>query len=66
MTRAKQNSEKKNLGSYFLLKYASLDNITHELRKFGPGGLIYKVDIGRAFRHIHIDLGDIDLLGIRH
>ena len=54
------------LGSHFLLKYPSLDDITRELRKLGPGVLIYKVDISRAFRHIHIDPGNIDLLGIRH
>ena len=54
------------LGSYFLLKYPSLDDITRELRNLGPGALIYKVDISRAFRHIRIDPGDIDLLGIRH
>ena len=54
------------LGSHFLLKYPSLDDITTELRKLGPGALIYQVDISRAFRHIRIDPGDIDLLGIRH
>ena len=54
------------LGSHFVLKYPSLDDITTELRKLGPGALIYKVDISRAFRHIRIDPGDIDLLGIRH
>ena len=54
------------LGSHFVLKYPSLDDITTELRKLGPGALIYKVDISWAFRHIHIDPGDIDLLGIRH
>ena len=54
------------LGSHFLLKYPSLDDITTELKKLGPGALIYKVDISRAFRRIRIDPGDIDLLGIRH
>ena len=54
------------LGSHFIVKYQSLDDITRELRKLGPGALIYKVDISRAFRHIRIDPGDIDLLGIRH
>ena len=54
------------LGSHFILKYPSLDDITRELRKLGPGALIYKIDISRAFRHIRIDPGDIDLLGICH
>ena len=59
---------KKNvyLGSHFILKYPSLDYITRELKKLGPGAPIYKVDISRAFRHIQIDPGDIDLLGICH
>ena len=51
------------LRSHFILKYPSLDDITREL---GPGALIYKVNISRAFRHIRIDPGDIDLLGIYH
>ena len=54
------------LGSHFILKYPSLDDITRELKKLGPGALIHKVNISRAFRHIRIDRGDIDLLGIRH
>ena len=59
---------KKNvyLGSHFIFKYPSLDDITRELRKLGRGALICKVDISRAFRHIRIDPGDIDLLGIHH
>ena len=48
------------------LQYPSVDGITQELRNLGPGALLYKIDISRAFRHIRIDLGDIDLLGIRH
>ena len=54
------------LGSHLILKYPSLVDITRELRKLGPGALIYKVNISKAFRHIRIDPGDIDLLGIRH
>ena len=54
------------LGSHFILKYPSFDDTTRELRKLGPGALIYKVDINRAFRHIQIDPSDIDLLGIHH
>ena len=54
------------LGSCFILKYLSLDDITQELMRLGPGALIYKVDISRAFRYIWIDPGDIDLLEICH
>ena len=28
--------------------------------------MLYKVDISRAFRHIRVDPGDIDLLGLSH
>ena len=37
-----------------------------EVKKIGPGALLYKVDINRAFRHIRIDHGNIDLLGLHH
>ena len=36
------------------------------LKRLGPGALIYKVDISRAFRHIRIDPGDLDLFGLKH
>ena len=32
----------------------------------GPGSLLYKVDISRAFRQLKIDPGDLDLLGLKH
>ena len=56
----------KYLDSYFTLQYPSVDHIIEEGKKIGPGALLYKVDISRVFRHIHIDLGDIDLLGLHH
>ena len=54
------------LGTYFTLHYPSLDNITNALKQLGPQALIYKIDISRAFRHLTIDPGDIDLLGLKH
>ena len=56
----------KYLDSYFTLQYPSIDHIIDRVKDIGPGSLFYKVDISRAFRHIHIDLGDIDLLGLHH
>ena len=56
----------KYLDTYFSLSYPSIDHIVQEIRKLGPGSLLYKVDISRAFRHLRIDPGDIDLLGILH
>ena len=52
------------LGSQFDLKFPSVDDITDELKRFGKGALLYKVDISRAFRHIKVDPGDYDLLGL--
>ena len=56
----------KYLGSYFELKYPSVDDIVHNLKQLGPTALLYKIDISRAFRHIRIDPGDLDLLGLKH
>ena len=56
----------KYLGTYFKLQYPTIDNITMALNNLGPGAMLYKVDISRAFRHIRIDPRDIDLLGISH
>ena len=32
--------------------------------KLGKGCEIFKIDIGRVFRHVPIDPGDLDLLGL--
>ena len=56
----------KYLDTYFSLSYPSIDHIVHHVKQLGPGSLLYKVDISRAFRHLRIDPGDIDLLGILH
>ena len=53
----------KYLDSYFSLQY---DHIIEKVKNIGPGALLYKVDISRAFRHIRIDPVDIDLLGLHH
>ena len=54
------------LNTYFTLQYPSIDHIVEKVKNLGPGSLLYKVDISRAFRHLRIDPGDIDLLGIYH
>ena len=45
----------KYLDSYFSLQYPSVHHIIEEVKNIGPGALLYKVDISRAFRHIRID-----------
>ena len=52
------------LDTDFVLTYPSVDNITQEVLKLGRGCKIFKVDISRAFRHVPIDPGDLDLLGL--
>ena len=41
-------------------------DIVHSLKQLGPTALLYKIDISRAFRHIRIDPGDLDFLGLKH
>ena len=53
------------LGSKFLLHYPSVDDIVQKLNELGPGSLMFKVDISRAFRQLKVDPGDIDLLGYK-
>ena len=55
----------KYLGSYFDLKYRSVDHIVDSLKELGTDALLYKIDISRAFRHLRIDPGDLDLLGLK-
>ena len=52
------------LGTQFQLHYPSVDDIVHKLNSLGPAAKIFKVGISRTFRHIRIDPGDIDLLGL--
>ena len=57
-------SSDKYLGTEFVLTYPSVDNATQEVLRLGRGCKIFKVDISRAFRHVPIDPGDLDLLGL--
>ena len=54
------------LGTKFQMHYPSVDAIIRTLNELGPSACIFQVDISRAFRHIRIDPGDIDLLGLQH
>ena len=58
-------SKKLHLNSKFPLTYPSVDQIVNKIFQLGPGSLIYKIDIGRAFRQLKVDPGDIDLLGLK-
>ena len=54
------------LDTYFELHYPSIDDIVHSVRCLGPSSKLFKVDISRAFRHLRVDPGDLDLLGLKH
>ena len=54
------------LGTDFQMHYPSVDTIIQQVITTGPAARIFKVDISRTFRHIHIDPGDIDLLELTH
>ena len=53
------------LNSPFALTFPTVDDITSQLRRLGWGALLYKIDVSRAFRHVRIDPGDFDLLGLQ-
>ena len=53
------------LGTKFVLNYPSIDNIVHRLIQLGPGSMLFKIDISRAFRQLKVNPGDIDLLGLK-
>ena len=57
-------SADKYLDTDIILTYPSIDNITDQILKLGKSYEIFKVDISRAFRHVPIDPGDLDLLGL--
>ena len=48
----------------FVLSLPTINDITSCVRASGPGSHLYKIDISRAFRHVKIDPGDLDLLGL--
>ena len=52
------------VGTDFVLSLPTIDHITSRVRALRPGTHLYKIDISRAFRHIKIDPGDLDLLGL--
>ena len=48
----------------FTLMFPTVDDITSELKRLGRGTLLYKIDLSHAFRHVKVDPGDYDLLGL--
>ena len=53
------------LATNFDLTFPNVDHITDAVKIVGPGAHLFKIDISRAFRHVKIDLFDLDLLGLR-
>ena len=52
------------LGTEFNLTFPTIDHIVNEVKQAGRGCHVFKVDVSRAFRHIKVDPGDLDLLGL--
>ena len=52
------------LDSDFALTFPTVNDKTAELKKLGRGALLYKVDVSHTFRHVKVDPGDFDLLGL--
>ena len=53
------------LNRVYKLQYPTIDNIISTLIKMGPGTLIYKVNLSRAFRQLRIDPIDFNLLCLK-
>ena len=53
------------LGSDFELMFSSVDDITNVLKRLGKGVFLYRIDVSRTFRHVKVDPGDHDLLGLQ-
>ena len=45
--------------------FPSVDDITNALKCLGRGAFLYKVNVSYAFRHVKVDLGDYNLLGLQ-
>ena len=52
------------LDAPFKLAFPTVDDIMSELKCLGRGALLYKIDVSRAFRHVKVDPGGYDLLGL--
>ena len=51
------------LGERQKLVFPSIDDLVKILHKKGPGCLLFKRDLSRAYRQLRVDLGSINLLG---
>ena len=54
------------LGEPFILRLPGTDALVDLIRHYGPGCLLYKKDLSRAYRQLRVDPRDYHLLGIRH
>ena len=54
-----------HLLSHFVPNYPSVDDIVKGIIELGPGSLLCKVDISRAFCQLKVDPRDINLLGLK-
>ena len=45
------------------LCYPTVDSLVAKIQDMGPGCLLYKKDLQKAYRQLYVDPGDIHLLG---
>jgi hypothetical protein len=48
----------------FILKLSTVDTICEAISKFGCGVKLFKIDLARAFRQLHVDPFDTKFLGL--
>jgi len=53
------------LGERVRLRYPSVDDLTALVARLGPGCLLYKSDLSRAYRQLYVDPADYHLLGFQ-
>jgi len=53
------------LGEFIQTKYPTVDNVISLILEKGPGCMLFKRDMNKAFRQIRVDPGDIHLLSFK-
>ena len=53
------------LGEPFLLHLPGVDSLVEFIQRFGPGCMLFKTDLSRAYRQLPIDPQDYHFLGYR-
>ena len=52
-------------GTEFTLRFPTIDDIAHNIIGCMDNPVLFKIDVARAFRHLHVDPADCLKLGIQ-